>query len=167
MNHQSSLLVDGKSAEFIWPSTQDQAIPTPTLLSLPGRESRSYVPQTLWLPQTVPDRRQYVELAELQLPIFFESFNGRLGYSLDDAACGRFGDLRNGQNFAPLRRRHTFTSDTESSYARLPTSPHHPQYPQWHIGPGFIDRNSIIIIGAVHVSAGSWMPIIQLNRYIL
>jgi hypothetical protein len=60
------------------------------------------VPQTLWLPQTVPDRRQYVELAELQLPIFFESFNGRLGYSLDDAVHGRFGDLRNGQSFAPL-----------------------------------------------------------------
>jgi hypothetical protein len=109
-------------------------IPTPTLLSLPGRESQFFVaqhvpeylpppfpdqpgwvldrtfvhqgamvPQTLWLPQAVPDRRQYVELAELQLPIFFESFNGRLGYSLDDAACGRFGDLRNGQNFAPLR----------------------------------------------------------------
>ena len=61
------------------------------------------VPQTLWLPQTVPDRRQYVELAELQLPIFFESVNGRLGYPLDDAVRGRFGDLRNGQNFAPLR----------------------------------------------------------------
>ncbi|KAI9433284.1 hypothetical protein H4582DRAFT_2082444 [Lactarius indigo] len=36
----------------------------------------------------------------------------------------------------------------------------------WRIGPDGIKCNDIIIIGAVHVSAGSWMPIIQLNRYI-
>lgn len=36
----------------------------------------------------------------------------------------------------------------------------------WRIGPGGIQGGDIVIIGAVHVSAGSWMPIIQLNRYI-
>jgi len=36
---------------------------------------------------------------------------------------------------------------------------------QWRIGPGGIQRDDIVIIGAVHVSAGSWMPIMQLNRY--
>jgi hypothetical protein len=36
----------------------------------------------------------------------------------------------------------------------------------WRIGPGGIQRSDIVIIGAVHVSAGSWMPIMQLNRYI-
>ena len=40
------------------------------------------------------------------------------------------------------------------------------QSKQWQIGPGGIQRSDIIIIGAVHVSAGSWMPIMQLNRYI-
>jgi hypothetical protein len=37
--------------------------------------------------------------------------------------------------------------------------------PMWRIGQT-IQPSSIIIIGAVHVSAGSWMPILQLNRYI-
>jgi hypothetical protein len=39
---------------------------------------------------------------------------------------------------------------------------------QWQIrpGPGGIQGSDIIIIGAVHISAGSWMPIMQLNRYI-
>ncbi|KAN0131708.1 hypothetical protein V8E53_010550 [Lactarius tabidus] len=36
----------------------------------------------------------------------------------------------------------------------------------WRIGPGGIQRSDIIIIAAVHISAGSWMPIMQLNRYI-
>ena len=37
---------------------------------------------------------------------------------------------------------------------------------RWKIGPGGITRADVIIIGAVHVSAGSWMPILQLNRYV-
>ncbi len=37
----------------------------------------------------------------------------------------------------------------------------------WRIGLGGIQRSDIIIIGAIHVSAGSWMPIMQLNHYIL
>ncbi|KAN0130987.1 hypothetical protein V8E53_011120 [Lactarius tabidus] len=36
----------------------------------------------------------------------------------------------------------------------------------WRIGPGGIQRCDIVIIGAVHVSVGSWMPLLQLNRYI-
>ncbi|KAI0301642.1 hypothetical protein B0F90DRAFT_1628618 [Multifurca ochricompacta] len=38
--------------------------------------------------------------------------------------------------------------------------------PRWRIGSGGITRNDIILVGAVHVSSGSWMPIIQLNRRI-
>jgi hypothetical protein len=37
----------------------------------------------------------------------------------------------------------------------------------WRIGEGGIVREDIMIIGAIHVSAGSWMPILQLNCYIL
>ena len=37
---------------------------------------------------------------------------------------------------------------------------------QWHIGPGLIQHHDITLIGAIHVSAGTWMPILQLNRYI-
>lgn len=36
----------------------------------------------------------------------------------------------------------------------------------WRIGPGGIRRRDITIIGVIHVSAGTWMPIMQLNRYI-
>ncbi|KAN0116194.1 hypothetical protein V8E52_006251 [Russula decolorans] len=36
--------------------------------------------------------------------------------------------------------------------------------PRWRIGPSGITRNDIILVGVVHVSSGSWMPIIQLNR---
>jgi len=36
----------------------------------------------------------------------------------------------------------------------------------WRIGPGGIQGRDIVIIGTVHVSTGSWMPIMQLNRYI-
>jgi len=36
----------------------------------------------------------------------------------------------------------------------------------WRIGPSGIQASDIVIIGAVHVSAGTWIPIIQLDRYI-
>jgi hypothetical protein len=36
----------------------------------------------------------------------------------------------------------------------------------WKIGPSGITRHHIKVIGAVHVSAGSWMPIIQLTEYV-
>ncbi|KAI0044771.1 hypothetical protein FA95DRAFT_1608292 [Auriscalpium vulgare] len=36
--------------------------------------------------------------------------------------------------------------------------------PRWRIGENGITRNDIYVMGAVHVSAGSWMPILQLAR---
>ncbi|KAF8269840.1 hypothetical protein EI94DRAFT_1798831 [Lactarius quietus] len=38
---------------------------------------------------------------------------------------------------------------------------------RWRIGDGGISRANIRVIGAVHVSAGSWMPILQLNVYVI
>ena len=37
---------------------------------------------------------------------------------------------------------------------------------RWRIGPGGITRDDVIIIGVVHVSQGSWQPILQLRRYV-
>ena len=37
---------------------------------------------------------------------------------------------------------------------------------QWRIGPGGIRRKDVIVIGAINVSVVSWMPILQLNRYV-
>ncbi|KAI9464619.1 hypothetical protein BJY52DRAFT_831821 [Lactarius psammicola] len=42
-----------------------------------------------------------------------------------------------------------------------------PSEQRWRIGPDGINRASIRVIGAVHVSAGSWMPILQLNSYVI
>ena len=38
---------------------------------------------------------------------------------------------------------------------------------RWQIGMhGGITQEEVKIIGAIHVSAGSWMPILQLTRYV-
>jgi hypothetical protein len=60
------------------------------------------VPQKLWTPQTVTDRRQHVEEAPLQMPIFFQHTDGRLGLPLDVAISGRCYTLLNAQHSAPL-----------------------------------------------------------------
>ena len=60
------------------------------------------VPQTLWTPHTVTDRRQHVEEAPLQMPIFFQHTDGRLGLPLDVAISGRCHTLLNAQHSAPL-----------------------------------------------------------------
>ena len=60
------------------------------------------VPQTLWTPHTVTDRRQHVAEAHLQLPIFFVHTNGSLGLSLEAAMSGRCHTLVHAQYCAPL-----------------------------------------------------------------
>ena len=64
--------------------------------------SGTVVPQTLWTPHTVADRRQHVEEALLQMPIFFQHTDGRLGLPLDLAISDRCDSLLNAQHFAPL-----------------------------------------------------------------
>ncbi|KAH9998491.1 hypothetical protein BJV74DRAFT_202392 [Russula compacta] len=164
------------------------------------------VPQTLWVPQTGTDRRHHVDEAELQLPIFFEGLDGRLGLSLEAAAQGRCQGLLNAQSFAPLGLKSTthirimwpgYVDFKRQVQIRDETGHHnpitisrfahhigrsvvaflrncqpdpgctHPRHSAWGIGAGGIQGSDIIIIGAVHVSAGSWMPILQLNRYVL
>ncbi|KAI9439233.1 hypothetical protein H4582DRAFT_1851949 [Lactarius indigo] len=40
--------------------------------------------------------------------------------------------------------------------------------PRWKIGlHGGITQAEVKVIGAIHVSAGSWMPIVQLTRYVI
>ena len=36
--------------------------------------------------------------------------------------------------------------------------------PNWRIGHGFISRNHVVIVGTVQVSAGGWMPILQISN---
>ena len=60
------------------------------------------VPQTLWTPHIITDRRQHVIEAQLQLPIFFVHTNGSLGLSLETAMSGRCNTLIHAQYCAPL-----------------------------------------------------------------
>ena len=40
--------------------------------------------------------------------------------------------------------------------------------PRWRVGArGGITSNDIVLIGLIHVSPGSWQPILELTRYIV
>jgi hypothetical protein len=86
--------------------------PSTSLGPIPGRSTwvldrgfvakGTVVPQTLWAPHTITDKRQHVTDAELQMPIYFEGLDGTLGLSLEAAASGRCHGLVDAQEFAPL-----------------------------------------------------------------
>ncbi|KAH9008421.1 hypothetical protein EDB83DRAFT_2587247 [Lactarius deliciosus] len=154
------------------------------------------VPQRMWFPHSALDRRRHVERAQLQMPIFFEGEDRRLGISLTASTGGRRHSLRDANHLAPLGQK-------SSTYIRI-AWPGYKEFNRqvptreptnfarqigrtvdaflqareldpgcvddrrelWRIGPGGVRSSDILIIGAVHVSAGSWMPIMQLNRYI-
>lgn len=48
-----------------------------------------------------------------------------------------------------------------------PNETRNPGDDRWIIGQNGVNRSNIWVIGAIHVSAGSWMPILQLNTYVL
>ena len=88
------------------------SVPTHIALQFPGQSrwvldrglvnNGTVVPQTVWAPHTITDKRHHVEEAELQLPIFFQCTDGRLGLTLEAAAAGRCHGLVSAQDFAPL-----------------------------------------------------------------
>ncbi|KAI9459030.1 hypothetical protein F5148DRAFT_983583 [Russula earlei] len=39
----------------------------------------------------------------------------------------------------------------------------HTYNPNWRVGPGGITRNDVVLVGTVQVSAGGWMPILQVS----
>ncbi|KAI0262083.1 hypothetical protein BC834DRAFT_829383, partial [Gloeopeniophorella convolvens] len=182
------------------------------------------VPQTMWEPQSITDRGQHIEEAELQMPIFFHHNHGYVGIELEYAASGWGESLLNARSAAPLAgktttviriawlgykeyerrvrvRDETPVQDpiTIAKFAQrigktvvaffnvgiysiaYPTrrlillqserqpdqNCHDPRREKWPIDPkGSPNRQlqDIILIGAVHVSAGCWMPILQLDR---
>jgi len=62
------------------------------------------VPQNMWSPLS-EDRRQLVGETELQMPVFFENVDGKLGLSLQGPVAGRCDGLINAQRSAPLGQR--------------------------------------------------------------
>ncbi|KAH9007954.1 hypothetical protein EDB83DRAFT_2459501 [Lactarius deliciosus] len=164
--------------------------PTPSLLLDRTVVDRgTVVPQTMWAPHTIADKKQHVKEAVLQMPIFFEGVDGRLGLTLEASAAGRCHGLRNAQHIVPLGQNSTthvriawpgYREFKRQVQIRDETSKHSPISISrfvhhigrsvdafLKIGPCGIRRNDIMIIGAIHVSSGSWMPILQLSRYII
>jgi len=161
------------------------------------------VPQTMWSPHTAIDKRQQVDL---QMPIFFEGLDGRLGISLEASAAGQCYALRDASSPAQLGEKTTaslriawpgYKEFKRQIQARDETSAHNAinvalfahqigravdaflqvreldhgssdeRRELWQIGLGGIRREDVTIIGAINDSVGSWMPIMQLNRYII
>ena len=60
------------------------------------------VPQALWEPDTVGKEGLPAGEAGVQMPIFFECTDGRLGIPLEDATAGQYDSLLDAQAFAPL-----------------------------------------------------------------
>ena len=83
--------------------------------NLPGRwlldrgivKRGTVVPQTMWSPRSVIDRRQHIEMGELQMPIFFEDKGGGLGISLRELIDGQSHVLRDANVLAPLGEKTT------------------------------------------------------------
>ena len=66
------------------------------------------VPQTMWYPRSSIDIRRHVEMAELQMPVFFEDKEGGVGISLEaciDGQCRIL--LRDPTGHAPLGQKTT------------------------------------------------------------
>ena len=60
------------------------------------------VPQKMWSPESAIGIRQYVERADLQMPVFFESRDGVLGLCLEALIDSRRHVLRDANDPAPL-----------------------------------------------------------------
>ena len=73
------------------------------------------VPQKMWSPYSAPDRRQHVEKAQLQKPVFFEGEDRRVGISLVASTDSRFASLRDANHPAPLGHK-------SSTYIRIAVS---------------------------------------------
>ena len=101
------------------------------IVNLPDQYSRvidrrvlsigTVVPQILWVPHTATERRQHVQDAQLQMPIYFLHTDGRLGLTLEAAVGGRCHTLLDSQLSAPLGPQNT-------TYIRVGVSEHFPQY---------------------------------------
>ncbi|KAI9454399.1 hypothetical protein BJY52DRAFT_1122801, partial [Lactarius psammicola] len=169
--------------------------PSSRLLDRAVVNSGSVVPQEMWPLRNVHDMKRYVVQVSLRMPIFFEGVDGRLGLSLEAAAAGRCNGLRSAQEFAPLGYSPTiyirivwpsykdFKRQVQIHDETRDRNPITISRFAHHIGqsvdaffkvrPSDLLRTTpvlssdVIVIGAINTSAGSWMPILQLGRYIV
>ncbi|KAI9429841.1 hypothetical protein BJY52DRAFT_1133721, partial [Lactarius psammicola] len=153
------------------------------------------LPQRRWKPADEVDVRRFVESSQLQLPIFFVNRDGSLGFWLPDIlrGCDRY--LHNANGFATLggkttthvrinwpgyrhwkrqipirdetRARNPITTARFMRHVGTSVDKFFRVHPRWQIGMnGGITQEQVKVIGAIHISGGSWMPILQLAQYI-
>ncbi|KAH9047189.1 hypothetical protein EDB84DRAFT_1233485, partial [Lactarius hengduanensis] len=163
--------------------------PTPLLDYNSEGTQGTILPQRRWSPADAVDVRRHVEGADLQLPIYFVNSNGSIGFPLLDILRGCDRDLHNANSFATLGgrstthirinwpgytywKRHVATRDEtrERNPITLARFMRHVGtsvdkflrvHPRWQIGGhGGITQAEVKVIGAIHISAGSWMPIV-------
>ena len=78
-------------------------LPTQLPLDFSSRATEgTIVQQRRWSPADEADIRRHVEVAVLQLPVFFVHRNGAIGFWLPDILEGRDSDLYNRDSQAPL-----------------------------------------------------------------
>lgn len=72
------------------------------------------------------------------------------------------------QEIMPLERfvRHVAKKVQNFMREAAGRQPNNNDEPRWYIRPGGITPDDVVLIGVVHVSQGSWMPILQLNRFV-
>jgi hypothetical protein len=80
--------------------------PSRWLLDRGIMDGGTVVPQTMWSPYSVSDRRQHVEMGKLQMPVFFEGEDGALGFSLAASVDGQC-HFRHADDPAPLSQKTT------------------------------------------------------------
>ncbi|KAI9440514.1 hypothetical protein H4582DRAFT_1811442 [Lactarius indigo] len=153
-----------------------------------SRRGGTVVPQQLWSSQGQGDWRRYVEQAQLHIPVFFVNADGSLGVPVSHAAAGQM-SLRLANEPAPLGDRTTTKIRISVCYTpseqQIPLRDHTPARNPvtlerfvkhvgsrvrqflWMVGPNRITFNEVVLIGVVQVSAGSWMPILQLMERII
>ncbi|KAH9984445.1 hypothetical protein BJV77DRAFT_952939 [Russula vinacea] len=154
------------------------------------KDAGPVIRQEIWTPKKPSDKVRRVDHEQLNPPIFFiREEGGDLGLPLIEAAEGSCVSLRGAEEAAPVDagthsthaqirikwcgylhldwneqisiQRQTEKKETIS----LETFAKHVgrKVLKYLIGDQHITPRDIILIGAVHVSKGSWMPILQLN----
>ena len=107
--HQGAWYITQNGNSVQGTSPGSPLLATPILDYSTEASQGTVVPQRRWTPADEVDVRRHVEIAVLQLPIYFVHREGGLGFRLSDILRGCDHDLHNKDTFAPLGGRTTTT----------------------------------------------------------
>ncbi|KAI0034442.1 hypothetical protein K488DRAFT_69115 [Vararia minispora EC-137] len=146
------------------------------------------VPQRLWQPLYRRIREVLVDNSRLCMPIFFVmQDSGQVGLSLADALAKKH-YLLLGHNhpvdlggkvtthirilwrgYSEYKRQIQIQDQTRDrnpiTLGRLVEHVSEDEYDvQWRVGPDGVKVEDVVLVGVLHTSAGTWQPILRLNR---